>query len=107
MNGDANTTDIRWIVDVRTRIVRQCSAMAASLWGYAPEEMVGLNADTLIEPDERERARQVREDYVTGDIGVWNCVRKDGSSFRLRMVVRKGVHNGRLCSFAEGVPDAP
>jgi PAS domain S-box-containing protein len=90
-----------WVVDLKHRVVLECNADAASLWGYAPEEMVGMAAERLIHADEIERARQVREEHLSGDAGTWKCIRKDGSAFYLHVVVSKGVHEGKLCAFAE------
>lgn len=101
----AKQHDAEWTVDLRTRTILDCSAEAAALWGYSPAEMVGLNAESLIHPDELARARSVRAEHTSGDTGVWKCVRKDGSVFHLHIGVRKGVHDDRLCSFAKALPD--
>lgn len=97
--------EAEWTVDLRTRTILDCSAEAAALWGYSPAEMVGLNADSLIHPDELARARAVRAEHISGDAGVWKCVRKNGAVFHLHIGVRKGVRDDRLCTFARALPD--
>lgn len=90
----------RWVVDLQTLRVLECNESAAALWGYTQNEMLGLAVARLIHPDEQERARAVRENHESGDTGKWRCVRKDGSTFELHIVVRRGVYEGRLCAWA-------
>src|ERR1051326_840992 len=54
MNASDRTP--HWIVDLKTREVLKCNESAASLWGYEPQEMVGISAEKLIHTDELERA---------------------------------------------------
>jgi PAS domain S-box-containing protein len=99
MSGNNNKP--YWVIDLKTREVLEYNESAASMWGYAPGEMVGMRADRLIHADEAERAQEVRNEHVSGDIGTWKCIRKDGSVFFAHLVVRRGVRDGRLCAFAE------
>jgi PAS domain S-box-containing protein len=101
MNASAGTP--RWVVDLKTRVVLECNAAAAEMWGYTPEEMIGMPAERLVHPDELERARAVRNEHISGDAGTWKCVRKDGSIFFLHSAVRRGVHEGKLCAVAEAI----
>jgi PAS domain S-box-containing protein len=98
---DAHEKKPRRMVDLKTREVLECNDSAAALWGYTPPEMVGMSSERLIHPDERERALAVREEHVSGDAGTWKCMRKDGTMFFLHITVRRGMHEGRLCGFAE------
>src|SRR3954471_24095272 len=90
-----------WVVDMKTREILECNESAAAMWGYEPEEMVGMRADKLIHADEAARAHEVRNEHVSGDMGTWKCIRKDGSVFFAHLLVRRGVRDGRLCAFAE------
>ena len=100
---DASDSTARWVVDLRTRVVLECNIAAAKTWGYQAEEMIGLPAERLVHPDEMERARTVRNEHVSGDMGTWKCVRKDGTVFYLHIAVRRGVHEGKLCAMAEAI----
>ncbi len=91
----------RWVVDIKSNTVLECSESAAKLWGYLPREMMGMPVERLIAAEERERAREMRQEHLSGDAGTWKCVRKDGSIFYLHVTMRQGVWEGRLCSFAE------
>jgi PAS domain S-box-containing protein len=93
-----DNTKPRWVVDLKTREVLDCNQSAALLWGYMPEEMIGIPAERLLHVNEIERAREVRNEHLSGDMGTWMCVRKDGSVFHTRIEVRRGVVNGRLCA---------
>ena len=96
MNDDSPP---RWVVDLKTLTIVDCNESAAALWGYTQLEMVGMQSQRLIHPDELERARLARENHESGDAGVWRCVRKDGSTFELHIVVRRGVLRGKLCAW--------
>src|SRR5690348_9288973 len=89
----------RWVVDLKDLTIVECNESAAAMWGYTQSEMLGLAAARLIHPDEAERARYTRENHESGDAGSWKCVRKDGSTFELHIVVRRGVYEGRLCAW--------
>lgn len=93
----------RWVVDLKTRVILECNSAAAAMWGYTVEEMTGMPAERLVHPDELERARTVRNEHISGDMGEWKCVRKDGSTFYMHSTVRRGVHEGRLCAVAEAL----
>ena len=93
----------RWVVDLQKRVILECNVAAAELWGYAPEEMIGMMADRLVHPDELARARTVRDEHMSGDAGTWTCVRKDGTVFRLHITVQRGIHEGKLCAVAEAI----
>jgi len=97
----ADNVKPNWVVDLKTREVLECNESAASMWGYSPEEMVGMRAERLIHADESERAQEVRNEHVSGDMGTWKCIRKDGTVFFAHVVVRRGVRGGKLCAFAE------
>ena len=97
------TSRPRWVVDLQRRIVLECNAAAAELWGYSPAEMIGMRGERLVHPDELERAREVRNEHLSGDAGTWKCVRKDGSVFYLHITVQRGIHEGKLCAVAEAI----
>lgn len=88
-----------WVVNMHTLRVVDCSESAAALWGYRPLEIIGVHAESLIHPDELPRAREVRSEHVSGDGGIWKCVRKDGTVFFAHLVSRKGVRQGRVCTW--------
>jgi PAS domain S-box-containing protein len=91
----------RWVVDLENRVILECNEAAANLWGYPPEQMIGMKAERLVHVDELARARAVREEHVSGDAGLWKCVRRDCTVFYVHITVRRGVHEGRLCAMAE------
>ncbi len=93
----------RWVVDLQRRVILECNAAAPELWGYTAAEMIGMGADRLFHPDELGRLSTVRNEHVSGDAGSWRCVRKDGTVFYLRITVQRGVHEGKLCAWAEAV----
>jgi PAS domain S-box-containing protein len=92
-----------WVVDLKSRIVLQANEEAAELWGYSIGEMIGMSAERLIHSDELERARTVRDEHVSGNMGTWKCVRRDGAVFYLNIDVQRGVRDNKLCAFAHAL----
>jgi histidine kinase len=85
-----NVPNSIFVVDNTTLNILDCNTTASSVYGYAPEELIGRPFLTVIHPDEAERIRAQMQAFTA--INQVKSVRKDGSAFFVDIMQAVSAH---------------
>jgi PAS domain-containing protein len=86
------------VFDSANRRIVVANDAAAALFKVSPSEMVGESVDHCVIREERERLNESigTSEPRWGDVGLWQCLARDGTRFMAEVRFHQMLHEGKL-----------
>ena len=95
-----NISDVILTTDLKGNILF-INNIIEKIYGYAPEEVIGMNILNYVHPGDLDQAREIlqkKDDELSGE-NIFRVFARDGSVRHIRMTRTRTIHEGRLSGY--------